>query len=108
MRMWIGIHPSQLCRQHLLGEHNELHKHRHNFIKRHHMNGRRNQIMPQLMQQRHDDLAAEMLNRGYKHRSPYTAPNLSHLNLDEFHVDKHESRKLLIERCPACAKNIKL
>jgi len=39
MRMWM-IDPSLLCRKHLLGEHNEIHKHRHNFEKHHSVTGR--------------------------------------------------------------------
>ena len=34
MRMWM-LNPKFLCRQHLLGEHSEIHKFRHNFVKKH-------------------------------------------------------------------------
>ena len=39
MRMWM-IKPELLCRQHLLGEHSEIHKHKHNFEKGHSIKGR--------------------------------------------------------------------
>ena len=34
MRMW-GIDAKLLCKKHLIGEHGEIHKHRHNFVKQH-------------------------------------------------------------------------
>jgi len=39
MRMWM-VEPKLLCKKHLLGEHNEIHKHRHNFVKKHSVKGR--------------------------------------------------------------------
>jgi len=79
MRMWT-VDPKTLCRNHLLGEHYELHKHRHRFVKKHSMKGyiEKNQIFPRLMKQRHDELAAEMLRRGYNHSSPYEQPDVSY------------------------------
>ena len=39
MRLWM-IDPKLLCTQHLLGEHLEIHKHRHVFIKHYSITGR--------------------------------------------------------------------
>lgn len=81
MRMWM-IPPHQLCRKHLLGEHGELHKHRHNFVKRHRIDGRMSpkiQIEPASMESRHDALAEEMVRRGYNHQSPYEQPDIGYL-----------------------------
>ncbi len=80
MRMW-RTNPKNMCRQHLLGEHGELHKHRHNFIKKHKMHKRIKlcQIDAYNMQKRHDLLAKEMLRRGYKHNSPYIQPDINYL-----------------------------
>ena len=107
MRMWM-IDPSVLCRKHLLGEHGEIHKFRHNFVKGHSIRGRRGQIEPLAMQARHDDLAAEMLRRGYKHQSPYEQPDLSHYAPEdrEMRVCLETSMRDLQERCPECLARI--
>jgi hypothetical protein len=93
-----------LCNRHLLGEHGEIHKHRHNFVKRHSIAGRRGQIEPMAMAQRHDELAAELLKRGMNHQSPYEMPDLSHLpTLDRVgKVDQETSLRDLHNRCEAC------
>lgn len=101
MRMWM-INPKILCRNHLLGEHGEIHKHRHNFIKKHKMNGRIGQIEPSAMETRHNELAVEMLARGYNHQSPFEQPDISYL--PPMFVNRNESLIDLLERCPECRK----
>ena len=103
MRMWM-INTTLLCRNHLLGEHGEIHKHRHNFVKGHSIKGRRGAIEPMAMKSRHDELADEMLRRGYKHESPYEQPDLSHYALEDrsMKVDRVESLSLLLGRCNQC------
>lgn len=110
MRMWM-TDPKLLCKSHLLGEHGELHKHRHNFIKKHKIGGRVEpevQIEPESMKARHDALAEEMLRRGMRHESPYEMPDLSYL--PEKHrnakVDEEKSARELARRCPLCRKRI--
>lgn len=103
MRMWM-VDTAILCRKHLLGEHGEIHKHRHNFVKGHSISGRRGQIEPESMQKRHDELAEEMLRRGFNHNSPYVQPDLSHYNLNGFVVDKDESLRDLYSRCSECRR----
>ena len=110
MRMW-GINPSLLCRQHLLGEHNEIHKHKHNFVKHHSIAKRISpvvQIEPDNMEKRHNELVDEMIKRGYNHNSPYSLPDLSYLKLIErfAKIDINNSIIDLINRCPECAKRI--
>jgi len=110
MRMW-GINPKLLCRNHLLGEHNEIHKHKHNFEKKHSIAKRISpivQIEPENMQKRHDDLVMEMFNRGYNHNSPYVQPDLSHLkSVERFaQIDLDISIADLTHRCPECARLI--
>lgn len=106
MRMWM-IDPKALCRQHLLGEHNEIHRHKHNFEKHHSIAGRISPIVliePENMGKRHDELAEEMLRRGYNHQSPYEQPDLSYY-IDEQRyakVDLEYNLKDLYERCPEC------
>lgn len=101
------VDPVLLCRRHLLGEHNEIHKHRHVFDREWSIDGRVHpvvQIEPSSMKTRHDELAAEMERRGYNHRSPYAQPDLSHLPKwqQEAKVDKEESLAELYRRCPDC------
>lgn len=112
MRMW-GINPKLLCKKHLLGEHGEIHKHRHNFIKQHSIAKRIApvvQIAPEQMQKRHNELADEMLRRGYNHQSPYEQPDLSYLKSYERHaeIDTNVSILDLVIRCKDCADNLKL
>lgn len=108
MRMWM-IDPKLLCRKHLLGEHGEIHKHRHNFVKNHKMTGRIFPVVliePLSMQTRHDELAEEMVSRGYNHKSPYTQPDINYLSKEEqtAKVDNILSLKELLLRCPECKK----
>lgn len=88
MRIW-KTNPKYMCRQHLLGEHNEIHKHRHNFVKKHKMHNRIlwNQIDAYIMKQRHNLLAKEMLRRGYNHKTPYEQPDVSYLPKLEGELD---------------------
>lgn len=101
MRMWM-IDPRRMCRKHLLGEHGEIHKHRHNFVKGHSIAGRRGQIEPEAMQDRHDVLAAEMARRGFRHTSPYAQPDLAAYDLAGFVVDRAASERDLRGRCVEC------
>jgi hypothetical protein len=107
MRMWM-IDPKTLCRKHLIGEHGEIHKHKHIFEKHYSIDKRieLGQIEPLAMKQRHDTLAKEMLNRGYKHESPYIMPDLSYLPLEQiyFMVNKRYALNDLHGRCPECKK----
>lgn len=110
MRMW-GVNPKLLCRQHLLGEHNEIHKHRHNFVKKHSIAKRISpvvQIEPENMKKRHDELVEEMIARGYNHNSPYEQPDLSHLTSEERYakIEIGISIADLRNRCPECTKRI--
>lgn len=107
MRMWM-IDPKLLCRKHLLGEHGEIHKHKHNFEKKHNMTGRIGQIFPSKMKSRHDKLVKEMRRRGYSHESPYEMPDISYLpkfpkpnislNLKDLHNRCGECKSLYSER----------
>jgi len=106
------IDPKLLCRKHLLGEHGEIHKHRHNFVKQHKIDRRISpvvQIEPKSMESRHDELADEMVRRGFNHQSPYEQPDISYLpEYQRFaEVDLDISIDDLISRCPECYKNIK-
>jgi hypothetical protein len=110
MRMWM-IEPSMLCNKHLLGEHGEIHKHRHNFVKQHSITGRIKPIVliePSAMKARHDELAKEMIKREMNHKSPYKQPSLSHLPKDERYAKADINYNLidLANRCPDCKERI--
>ncbi len=77
MRVWDQIDPSQLCRQHLLGEHREVHciytvltEDYSSRGYRHHPEVRRWRGFVPALVARHDALVAEMTRRGYNHQSP--------------------------------------
>ena len=110
MRMWM-VDAKTLCKNHLLGEHSELHKCRHNFEKKHSIKGRVYPIVliePDNMQKRHDELAVEMLLRGYKHESEYVQPDISYLPIGQQHAraDIEYNLKDLKNRCEECCKRI--
>ena len=63
--------------------------------KKYKMNGRVGQIEPTKMEERHNELALEMLNRGYNHQSPYKQPDVSYLPV--MVVDRDKSIKILRE-----------
>jgi hypothetical protein len=111
MRMWM-VKPELLCTKHLLGEHGEIHKHKHNFVKQHRITKRISpvvQIEPMQMETRHDELANEMLRRGFNHSSPFQQPDVSYLKDNErlAKVDINNSIIDLTNRCTECAKRIK-
>jgi len=107
MRMWLGVEPEQLCRNHLLGEHNEIHKaignlkHSGTWAKSLIYKG---YLEPKSFKQRHDALAKEMINRGYAHNSPIAdfEPN----GFSDFRIDPMQSLNDLINRCEKCKENI--
>ena len=110
MRMWM-INPELLCNKHLLGEHGEIHKHRHNFEKKHKITKRISpvvQIEPESMEKRHNALAIEMQRRRYNHQSPYIQPDISYLNDNERFAKADLSVSIidLKNRCPECSSRI--
>lgn len=111
MRMWM-INPKMLCNKHLVGEHGEIHKHRHIFEKKQRIDGRMSpivQIEPSSMRVRHDQLAEEMQCRGMNHNSPYTQPDIYYLPAEYLsaRVDLETSLFDLMDRCPDCLAYIK-
>ena len=69
-----GINPKLMCRQHLLGEHKEIHMIIGCIRKGKKLNGyiKHNQIDVSLIMARHYKLVEEMKRRGYNHQSPIT------------------------------------
>ena len=105
MRMWM-IPPWTLCRQHLLGEHRELHT-----LAGHLRKGRRlgryatdRLVNPAGMHRRHDALVGEMIARGYQHKSPL---DLRGLELPVVEIDEDRNLQDLYARCERCRKRSK-
>lgn len=74
MRIW-DIAPSHLCRQHLLGEHRELHalwtvltENKKGYSKHPETLRWKGKLLS--LYQRHDALVTEMERRGYNHKTP--------------------------------------
>jgi hypothetical protein len=106
------LNPVLLCKNHLLGEHSEIHKHRHVFVKQYKIDKRISpivQICPEQMKIRHDMLAQEMIKRGYNHKSPYELPDLSYLSNNQRYAiaDILYNIRDLFERCDKCKDRIK-
>ena len=103
--MWM-VNPKLLCRQHLLGEHNELHKvvghirkGNEEVVKGH---ARKGQIDTSKIRERHEELVAEMERRGYNHNSELDYED--NLNLGE--IDRKRNLQDLKKRCDSCREKI--
>lgn len=102
-RMWM-LPTKILCRNHLLGEHKEIHqlvgalrKGRMNVIMGH---VRLGQVQTRSIESRHNELVDEMLSRKYNHKSPlpdYPKTDLGNVDLDANLID-------LISRCSECKR----
>jgi len=104
MRMWM-VDPAIMCRQHLLGEHVELH-----MMAAHLRLGRRvdgyvnnNCVEPRSIGARHKALAAELARRGYRHASPLEQPPVASWQRPKACVDAAASLADLTGRCAECA-----
>jgi len=109
-RMWL-VDPRNLCRDHLLGEHNELHKLVGGI--RNHPHGEaiadgqaaEGNIDTALINKRHGALVAEMERRGMNHGSPLD------YGADEYKagvgsIDPEANRDELVNRCDDCAQRM--
>lgn len=95
------VDPALMCRQHLLGEHYEIHK----MLGSLRGDGKwarrltdRGFLEPQNTVRRHDKIAKEMVNRGYNHNSPI----IIDVDLPLGNVDVEKSLRDLAERCGDC------
>lgn len=107
MRMWL-VDPKIMCQKHLCGEHLETHMFLGSLKKRKKLDKffLHNCLEPKSLYLRHQELANQMLARGYKHESPLEDPwdYLYYLNDEQknYRIDKGASLKTLLERCPKC------
>jgi hypothetical protein len=105
MRMW-KVPPRIMCRQHLLGEHNEMHMFIGTIKKGTSIKGyvEKSLVETNNIQKRHDELVYEMSFRGYNHYSPLQY--VDQLNLG--YVNEIQSLSYLLERCERCTQRYNL
>lgn len=105
MRIW-DIAPERLCRKHLLGEHVELHAlwsilaNDKQGYRQHPETKRWEGKLPALFA-RHDALVAEMLRRGYAHRSPLPLEQAVGSSVQDafVHAVAEQARQLVAKGC---------
>lgn len=103
MRMWM-VDPKVMCQKHLCGEHAELHMFVGTIKKRISVTGyvETGLFDSRYLISRHEALAAEMLARGYNHKSPLPTD----FDPEEFpgNIDSENSLQEMARRCMVCAK----
>jgi len=113
MRMW-HLDPRFFCRPHLLGAHKEIHTGewyiQHEKYNTLHGHEAKKQFDVTLLIHDHDEIAAELLRRGYKHHSPIKQD--THEKIERyteqfgvFPVDVKMNLEDLLGRCPECRAN---
>lgn len=111
MRMWL-VDPEVMCRKHLLGEHVEMHMYLGSMKQRKAMLGylAKNLLEPSVLYNRHEELAAEIERRGWKHNSPMDPAEVSSATrylgnyAMSIAVDKKAALDELHLRCPDCRR----
>ena len=109
-RMWTGIMPIEMCDQHLLGEHKELHQEIGTLLNHPHGQAiteghvREGQVILSEIERRHQIVVREMLSRGMNHDSPMDIPE--EITENELwginNANKKENREDLFDRCEEC------
>jgi hypothetical protein len=106
MRIW-DVPPQQLCRQHLLGEHRELHG-LWNILVVHggtggysrHPETRRWVGKTRALFERHQHLVSEMERRGYRHQSPLDGAAATGSRVQRDFIDSLEEQERLLSEKP--------
>lgn len=99
MRMW-KVNPKIMCRNHLLGEHLEMHMFVGCLNKGKNLKGYLDKGLLEVhnLRKRHEELVKEMLNRGFNHQSPLPKFKIKKLGK----VNSKKSKKELLRRCKKC------
>jgi len=108
MRIW-DIPPEKLCRQHLLGEHRELHaiwsiltEEKRGYAN--HPETRRWRGRLKALFIRHDALVAEMTRRGFQHHSPLSETLATGEGVQDQYVDSCEQQiRILRDKGCGCS-----
>jgi hypothetical protein len=115
-RMWMGK-VNTMCKNHLLGEHKEIHQLIGQLKKKMSIDGyiKNNCIEISSIESRHNEIVNEMISRGYNHMSPI--PSQKEINsiskyLPEsqrsYIVDVKSSNKDRYARCDSCLRMVVL
>lgn len=110
MRIW-DVEPTLLCDQHLLGEHRELHGLWNILTQgksgyRQHPETRRWVGKLAALYARHEALAAEMADRGFRHRSPLEAALATGAGTQDACIDPPaRQRELLAAKPCSCPRS---
>lgn len=106
MRIW-DVDPEELCAQHLLGEHRELHalwtiltQNRKGY--RYHPETLRWVGKLAALYKRHELLVAEMMRRGYRHNSPLSKEFATGEAVQLEYIDTPEEQRRIL-RAKGCA-----
>ena len=101
MRIW-DIAPSRLCRNHLLGEHRELHAiwsiltaHKKGYSRHPETMRWRNKLAALYL--RHKELVREMKERGYKHNSSLDRRLATGSRKQDLFLDSHSRQKKILK-----------
>lgn len=102
--MWC-VEPNILCRNHLLGEHLELHMFVGTILAKKSLDGyiKSGLLDTSKIEKRHKELVKEMKKRGYNHKSILPSFKVKNKGF----VDKNKNIKELFKRCERCRKLIK-
>lgn len=111
-RMWKGVDLGEMCDQHLLGLHKELHQEIGTLLNHPHGQAiveghvEKGQVVLSKVEKYHEDVVDEMLDRGMNHDSPLDVPPEIHDNplWDVDNLDEEHNRQDLNERCEDCYK----
>lgn len=102
MRIW-DLPPRVLCREHLLGEHRELHavwavltQNRRGYAR--HPETLRWKGRLRALYSRHESLVAEMARRGYRHASPLERRLATGRAKQRLFIDKPAAQRLILRR----------
>ena len=102
MRIW-DFSPSKLCRNHLLGEHRELHamwiiitENKQGYA--HHPETIRWREKLNAMYIRHEELVKEMDRRGYNHKSPLDKRKATGKSIQDVFVDMPSKQIEIIKK----------
>jgi len=105
--MWLGINIEQLCDQHLLGIHKELHQEAGTIDNHPHgeaiLDGhyRLAQVDTTELVYRHDEVVQEMKRRGMNHDSPLEYKDEHGLLVSGFPIEQY-NKITLSNRCNEC------
>lgn len=108
-RLWC-VDPADMCTQHLVGEHKEMHQAAGTLLNHPYgeaaMEGhaQRGHIDVSLLEVRHDALVREMEERGYNHDSPWEYDLSEWEDMGEVNAKKNAEE--LVDRCDDCRERM--